>query len=201
MRVFYVSSKQTPKQKSINNTINKVLENSGHRVDFVSIDEEEIASSFNLEKNYQKIINSIKKSDFIIIEISNMSSGLFFLIALSLNEKKPVLALNNTNGKSNSTPRKGLTSYATKNKLFTYNEYNEKNLSNIISNYILEVKKIIDTKFILIISPQIDRYLEWSSVNRRMHKAQVVRRAVEQVLNDDKEYKKVLNKGKRSQKQ
>jgi len=200
MRVFYVSSKQTPKQKSINNTINKVLENSGHRVDFVSIDEEEIASSFNLEKNYQKIINSIKKSDFIIIEISNMSSGLFFLIALSLNEKKPVLALNNTNGKSNSTPRKGLTSYATKNKLFTYNEYNEKNLSNIISNYILEVKKIIDTKFILIISPQIDRYLEWSSVNRRMHKAQVVRRAVEQVLDDDKEYKKVLNKGKRSQK-
>jgi len=200
MRVFYVSSKQTPKQKSINNTINKVLENSGHRVDSVSIDEEEIASSFNLEKNYQKIINSIKKSDFIIIEISNMSSGLFFLIALSLNEKKPVLALNNTNGKSNSTPRKGLTSYATKNKLFTYNEYNEKNLSNIISNYILEVKKIIDTKFILIISPQIDRYLEWSSVNRRMHKAQVVRRAVEQVLDDDKEYKKVLNKGKRSQK-
>lgn len=200
MRVFYVSSKQTPKQKSINNTINKVLENSGHRVDSVSINEEEIASSFNLEKNYQKIINSIKKSDFIIIEISNMSSGLFFLIALSLNEKKPVLALNNTNGKSNSTPRKGLTSYATKNKLFTYYEYNEKNLSNIISNYILEVKKIIDTKFILIISPQIDRYLEWSSVNRRMHKAQVVRRAVEQVLDDDKEYKKVLNKGKRSQK-
>ena len=198
MRVFYVSSKQTPKQKSVNVEVSTILENSGHKMESVVIDEVEIASSFNLEKNYQKNISAIKKSDFIIVEISNMTSGLFFIIASALNEKKPILALNND--KSGSAPEKSLASYSAKNKLFTYIEYNDKTLNSIVSNYINNVKKVIDTKFILIISPQIDQYLEWASINRRMHKAQVVRRAVEQVMVDDKEYKKVVNKEKRLKK-
>jgi len=198
MRVFYVSSKQSPKQKTLNQKISKTLENAGHKVDFVVIDEEEIATNFNLDKNYQKNINAIKKADFVIAEISSMTSGLFFIIASTLNEKKPVLALNNS--KSNSAHAKSMASYSLKNKLFAYKEYTENTISQDVSAFLLDVKKIIDTKFILIISPEIDHYLEWASINRRMHKAQVVRRAVEQVMNEDKEYKKVLNKEKRAKK-
>ena len=196
MKMFYVGSKQSPEQKYIFLEVAKILENAGHKMDSVFIDEKEITTSFNFEKNYQKNINAIKKADYVITEISNMSSGLFFLIASALNEKKPVLALNNT--KASTTSGKSLSTYSAKNKFFTYKEYDKNNLSKEISQYIVDVKKIIDTKFILIISPQIDQYLEWASINRRMHKAQVVRRAVEQIMVEDKEYKKQLNKVKRN---
>jgi hypothetical protein len=196
MKAIYISSKQSPKQKKQMLTISSLLQNAGHKIDSILIDEVEITTSFNLEKNYQKNISALKKTDFVIAEITNMSSGLFFLIASALNEKKPVLALNGNT--SNPISEKNLLSYANKNKLFSYFEYNEKTIGQKISGYLAEVKKIIDTKFILIISPQIDQYLEWASTNRRMHKAQVVRRAVEQVMTDDKEYKKILTKEKRS---
>jgi hypothetical protein len=198
MKTFYISSKQSPKQKVISNSIAVTLQNSGHKISSVVIDEKDIATSFNLEKNYKRNINTIKKSDFIICEISNMSSGLFFWIAAALNEKKPVLALNNN--LLNSKQEKSLLTYSAKNKLLAYKEYSEENLNTVINDYLGEVKKIIDTKFILIISPQIDQYLEWASENRRMHKAQVVRRAVEDVMSEDKEYKKYQHKEKLSSK-
>jgi len=50
-------------------------------------------------------------------------------------------------------------------------------------------------KFILIITPEIDRYLEWSSIERRMHKSQVVRAAIEKVIKRDGEYQDCIRDG------
>jgi len=175
-----------------------MISNLGHKVETTLIDEAEIKTSFNFEKNFQKNINAIKKCDFVIAEISNMTSGMFFIIASALNEKKPVLAL--INNKRTSLSDNNLSNFSQKNKLFFYKEYTEKTLEQEIAKFITDVKKIIDTKFILIISSQIDQYLEWASINRRMHKAQVVRRAVEVVMNEDKEYKKFSNQNKRKKK-
>jgi hypothetical protein len=47
-------------------------------------------------------------------------------------------------------------------------------------------------KFIFIISPEIDKYLEWVSNERRMHKSQIVREAIENQANKDKEYQEFL---------
>lgn len=198
MKVFHVNSKALPKQKNNSEEIINIISNLGHKIDTVIIDETEIKNSFNFEKNYQKNINAVKKCDFVVAEVSNMSSGMFFLIASALNEKKPVIALSSNKG--DVTSNKNLVNYSVKNKLFSFKEYDTKTLESEISKYINEVKKIIDTKFILIISPQIDQYLEWASINRRMHKAQVVRRAVEVVMNEDKEYKKFFNQTKRNKK-
>jgi len=51
----------------------------------------------------------------------------------------------------------------------------------------IETNKI-DSKFILIISPEIERYLQWASKTKRMHKAQIVRLALEASIKKDKEY-------------
>ena len=198
MKVFHVNSKPLLKQKNNSEAIISIISNLGHKVETTIIDEAEIKTSFNFEKNFQKKITAIKKCDFVIAEISNMTSGMFFIIASALNEKKPVLAL--IDSKESVVSDKNLVAYSQKNKLFSYKVYSTKTLENEIAQYINDVKKIIDTKFILIISSQIDQYLEWASVNRRMHKAQVVRRAVEVVMNEDKEYKKFSNQSKRVKK-
>ena len=198
MKVFHVNSKPLLKQKNNSESIISIISNLGHKVETTIIDETEIKTSFNFEKNFQKKITAIKKCDFVIAEISNMTSGMFFIIASALNEKKPVLAL--IDSKESIVSDKNLVAYSQKNKLFSYKVYSTKTLENEIAQYINDVKKIIDTKFILIISSQIDQYLEWASVNRRMHKAQVVRRAVEVVMNEDKEYKKFSNQSKRVKK-
>ncbi|MBL8015571.1 MAG: hypothetical protein JNK26_05295, partial [Candidatus Doudnabacteria bacterium] len=72
-------------------------------------------------------------------------------------------------------------------KLAKYSKVEEAN--NEIDQFLKEARDMIDTKFILIISPEIDKYLQWSSEERRMHKAQIVRNAVEDTMNKDKEYK------------
>ena len=198
MKVFHINSKSLPKQKSNSEGIINIISNLGHKDETTLIDEAEIKTSFNFEKNFQKNINAIKKCDFVIAEISNMTSGMFFIIASALNEKKPVLAL--INNKRTSLSDNNLSNFSQKNKLFFYKEYTDKTLEQEIAKFITNVKKIIDTKFILIISSQIDQYLEWASINRRMHKAQVVRRAVEVVMNEDKEYKKFSNQAKRKKK-
>jgi len=198
MKVFHINSKSLPKQKSNSESIINIISNLGHKVETTLIDEAEIKTSFNFEKNFQKNINAIKKCDFVVAEISNMTSGMFFIIASALNEKRPVLAL--INNKRTSLSDNNLSNFSQKNKLFFYKEYTDKTLEQEIAKFITDVKKIIDTKFILIISSQIDQYLEWASVNRRMHKAQVVRRAVEVVMNEDKEYKKFSNQSKRKKK-
>ena len=161
------------------------------------IDQTQMATTYNyeiqhVEDAFRTNYNAIKKSDVVIIEASELSNGIGFLIATALNEKKPVLALNNKT--INSLPQ--LTLQSAKNKLFTYKDYTNNTLDKILNEFFSKVKSLVDTKFILIISPEIDRYLEWASVNRRMHKAQVVRSALEDIIEKDKEYKAALKKVK-----
>lgn len=51
-------------------------------------------------------------------------------------------------------------------------------------------KEAEEPKFILIISKEIDRYLEWASAAYLMHKSRIVRDAIEDRMSGDKEYKK-----------
>lgn len=47
-------------------------------------------------------------------------------------------------------------------------------------------------KFILIISAEIDKYIAWASEERKLHKAQVVRMAIEDTMAKDLDYQRWL---------
>jgi len=185
MKVLFVYSQTDPKLNKNYNEIASQLENSGNRI--IQFKLSAAKNSELAARDYQKLISQLKKIDFLVVEASNPANGIGFLVATALSEKKPVLAL--VEAKSNKT-KEEFWDYAVKSKLLTFVEYNQKTLTSSINEYLDQVKKVIDTKFILIISPEIDSYLQWASENRRMHKAQVVRRAVEEVMREDKEYKK-----------
>lgn len=195
MKIFFIVSQDGTKDEVDSQKIATTLEAQGNKVTVSTINEITTASKEDPEKAYIKNINNIKKADFVIVECTKSNAGVGFLISAAVNEKKPVLALFDQN-KTNSAPAT-IAGFAAKNKLLAVRGYNETNLETVFSEFVNEVKKVLDTKFILIISPEIDTYLQWAADNRRMHKAQVVRRAVEQVMNDDKEFKKFANLMKR----
>lgn len=127
----------------------------------------------------------IKDCDLLIAEISELNYKQGFEIARALDEKKVVIALEEE-GSNNSKD-------LPKNKSLIVKRYSSKDLVPVIEKAIKEAESKLDSKFILIISPEIDRYLEWAAQAKRMHKAQIVRNAVEQQMKKDKDYKEYLD--------
>ncbi len=149
-------------------------------IDYQKSTEEDIVKAV---KNMEK---ELRNSDVVVTENTYSIAGVGFDIATALNMKKPVLVLN-----LDSKPKAGPHPINTLDyKLLTYERYNEENLEKVLRKFVQEAKQKIDTKFILIISPQIDRYLEWAAEFKRMHKAQIVRNAVEEMMEKDPEFKK-----------
>ena len=135
---------------------------------------------------------SIKNSDLIISDITYSSGAVGFHIAMALAEKKFVLVLRKKNEEAKRIPGPII---GHNSKLLKFKEYTttaERNKA--IADFVNVTKKKLDSKFILIISAEIDRYLEWSSQENRMHKAQIVRDAIEKVMLKDKDYRAYLDK-------
>ncbi len=188
MKIFFISDRKDLKHKTECETIISTLSANGNQVDRSHFNRTSEQDSNNFEKAYKDNLKSIKECEVLVAEVTNLSSGIGFLISTAMGQKKPVLALFNKNSDNKpSTTLRGST-----NRLMNFKYYTSANLQDVIKEFLVKVKKELDTKFILIISPEIDRYLEWASEFRRMHKAQVVRESVEAVIKKDKEYKSLL---------
>src|SRR5438270_801954 len=73
------------------------------------------------------------------------------------------------------------------NNLLNYKTYSEKNLEEIIKQFLNDAKKLLDSKFILIIPPEIEQYLSWGSNKKGIRKAEIVRQAVEEFMAKDED--------------
>ena len=135
---------------------------------------------------HKELDRYLKDSDLYIAEISEPSVGIGYEISQAITQRKPVLALNYE--ESNFQPL--ATIQGLKSKYIIYRKYNEKDIKEILTKFVKNSKKIVDTKFILIISPEIDKYLEWAADFKRMHKAQIVRNSLEKEMENDIDYKK-----------
>jgi nucleoside 2-deoxyribosyltransferase len=138
---------------------------------------------------YKNMMNAIKQCDVMIVDISSRSSGVGYEIGVAITEKKPILAVYSGSKEAHSS----LSLASNPSKYLSVKNYtSDKSLLSLSEAFIKDAQQKIDTKFILIISPQIDKYLEWAASERRMHKAQVVREALEAQMNKDKEYQAFL---------
>ena len=177
--------------KNFYNEIKKVLESNEVNVNFdyfsTSIDED----NKDIEKTYKKNKKLIRDCDFLVAEVTLFGSGIGYLIAEAISMHKPVLALYNT--KIGDKPSTIIKASSVSRKL-NFVEYSEKSeLKKSIEKYLKEVKTKLDTKFILIIPAEIDRYLEWASKEKRMHKAQLVREAIDKIIEEDRDYQEYQN--------
>jgi len=188
MKVAFISSRLEGTNLERANKIISTIESTGAKVDKSmlrrSLDEE----LQDVESIYKDNLKSIKSSDLLIADTTQYSAGIGYLVAMAMTEKKPVLAIHYEKSENiHSVMLKGA-----KSPLLSYIDYNEDNVGEIVTSYLNDIKGKLDTKFILIISPKIDKYLKWAADERRLHKAQVVREAVDQMMKKDKEYKEHL---------
>lgn len=139
-------------------------------------------------KIYRELDKFLKQADVYIADISLPSVAIGYEISQAIVLRKPVLAL--INEKSSFQPL--ATIKGNKSRYLELEKYNVDTLPKILKDFMKKSKKKLDSKFILIVSPEIDSYLTWSSQENRMHKAQIVRDAIEKVMNKDTEYKRFL---------
>lgn len=196
MKAFYTaSSTYFYNNKKLYQAGAKHLKGTGTKVfdHLISVVEDTHSNNISEElfTNAAKIqTTNIKNADIVIADITDSSGAVGFHVATALSEKKPVLVLRQKKERANRLPGPII---GNKSKLLRFAEYtNLEERTKAISDFLSWSKLKLDSKFILIISSEIDRYLEWSSQENRMHKAQIVRDAIEKVMNKDSEYKKYI---------
>lgn len=193
MKIHIAASKSSIKTPGVElKLIKELLEKQGHKVRTNHILKPTIPQNMKdieFKKVYKKIHNWIKTADVLIADITTPSNGVGHEIFLALNEGKPVLAIYAYDAK---TPR-DLSVRGNPSRLLTTKSYTRENLEEVLQDFCNDAKTKLDTKFILIISPEIDKYIRWSAEKRRKHKAQVVREAIEDKMKKDNEYAKYLS--------
>lgn len=137
-------------------------------------------------KFYQALWKKAKTGDAVIAELSSPSTEVGYIIADALREKKPVLVLVNKKAKGGYMP-----SLSWKKPEFLMTKvYVDEQLEGVIDEFLSFATTKVDTKFILIITPEIDAYLRWKASEEGVRKAEVVRRAIASYMENDEGYKK-----------
>lgn len=195
MKVYFSATlTEDPKYKKLYEAIlsaleedkHKVMEYGSHRIDpknLLNREEEDI------KKVYKELDSYLKQADLYVAEISLPSVGIGYEISQAIANRKPVLALSYKDTKFQPLA----TIEGNKSRYLQHQVYNEANIKQVIRDFIQEAKQKLDTKFILIIPAEIDKYLEWASDYKRMHKAQLVRQAIEKFMEKDSDWSEFLS--------
>jgi 2'-deoxynucleoside 5'-phosphate N-hydrolase len=179
-------------KENIEEIITKVINysrNEGHSINDIfpifenDTDERPIQGKSIEDSN--KVVKYIKNADIVVAELSHPSSGVGFEISLALTEKKPVLVLVHGQNKANLSAliKNNSSKYLT---VKSYTSASE--IEGVLKYFFKDAKEKIDTKFILIIPPEIDKYLEWNARERGIPKAEITRDAIEKIMQKDEKY-------------
>lgn len=171
MNIYFTTGYENPKKsgKNIRIILDTITEN-GHSIlkrplkaelgsNVYSVDESKISDIFDflndpIEKIYASATTRIRNADVVIAEASYfLSPGLGFELGYALHEKKPVLVL--INKKSDVVMSEVIE--GNPSRYFTLNRYStEEDLRRMVKEFLKAAKQKLDTKFILIISPEIE---------------------------------------------
>lgn len=108
----------------------------------------------NNVKEYEKFVKDIRRSDFVVTEVSgSATANIGFIIAVALEMGKPIIALCIENDAPPLVK-------AIPSELFRFVEYTEDNLSQLLSFEVSEVSKLRIKRFTLLFPPEITSFLD-----------------------------------------
>jgi len=132
-------------------------------------------------------IESVKTADLLVAEISQQSVGVGYQIATAMDNKIPVLCLI-TDEINGGKPSQIIES--SNSPLVTIREYKKSNVREIIKDYFRRFSNKSLIKFNFIITPEIDKYLNWKSRNGKLSKSEILRKLImDHIIVNDLEYK------------
>ncbi|OGY43848.1 MAG: hypothetical protein A2729_05180 [Candidatus Buchananbacteria bacterium RIFCSPHIGHO2_01_FULL_39_14] len=199
MRIYFAADNQAEErlQKRFSDII-EVLSNAGVLVSSNLADKNLVNfSSQDLEKISQAGETILEKMDGLVIEETKSLAESGYLIALALAHKKPILYLLEK-GKTVNKNLLHLKNDKSITKLLNLKNYTEKDLEQIILEFLGEVEKgegkqLPNIKFTLRVTSRIERYLHWKTHNTKLSKADFLRELIKKLIDQDEDYKKFSN--------
>jgi hypothetical protein len=145
-----------------------------------------------MKELYKACVDALNAADLVIIEdtISNFSTG--HQITLALQRKKPTLVL--WQGRKH-RKFKQMFIHGVESDLLEITEYSKDDLQEAIEVFIAKYEKFSEkNRFHLVLSNLERSYLDWAQFVKGKSRTKVIREALREVINDDREYKKYLSK-------
>lgn len=182
--VFIASHSQKKELESYYKRVLKLLEYKGYEVASGSLFDEkrENAEIDNREKWYKKSIKEIHNADLVVVEISYPSTAnVGHELTYALEIGKPVIALYHKD-------RDPVFLRGREDEKLLLFAYNDRDLEDVLDAGLDIATSVQDVRFNFFISPQIGRYLDWVSKNKRIPRAVYLRRLIEEDMRNNKEY-------------
>lgn len=131
---------------------------------------------------YKKALETLKKADVIMMEVSGHSLSMGFIVSKALDLCKPVVAFYKKGNKP-------FFLSGINDPKFKLIEYTCQNINEMLDLAIEEVKKGIDVRFNFFVSPKILNYLDWVAQKRMIPRSVFLRSLIEREIKKDKQFK------------
>lgn len=202
MRIYFTADNQAEeKLQQRFSTIISILSQAGVLV-MSNLADKNITgfSPHDMEKLDQSGEVLLEKMDALIIEGTRPFAESAYSVAIALTHKKPILYLSEK-GKAINKNLVHLKKDKNTSGLIHLEYYTTPHLEKIIQEFLQQVEKgqgreIPNIKFTLRITSRIERYLHWKTHNTKISKADFLREVIEQIIDEDENYLKYINKDK-----
>jgi len=132
-------------------------------------------------KLYKQSMESIRKCDVCVVEVSTHSLTMGYLLQQALNMGKPVIALHMPSNRP-------VFIAGIEDEKLQVVEYTLENLHNELEAALQNAQENIDVRFNFFISPSIGRYLDWVSKVKKIPRSVYLRALIEREMRENKEY-------------
>ncbi|MFA5995035.1 MAG: hypothetical protein WCW27_02265 [Patescibacteria group bacterium] len=136
--------------------------------------------------------NTLERVHGIILEITQPTPEMHYLLAQAIILQKPTLCLYS----KHNVPRAMLAHLSKKNipRSILVKSYSERTLEQIVQAFLLTIDRTVSIaeaptiKFTLRLTPALEQYLEWLARQHNVNKAEQMRALLKQIIAADKEY-------------
>lgn len=144
---------------------------------------------------YNKTVQSILASDFVVIEGTISSFSIGHQLTLALSKNKPVLYMMYRDAGENKNKLQNNFVHGVNSPLLTVAKYSSiEDIKKILTNF-FNNNSSVSTKFNIVLNKEIDNYLDWASFYYKMNKSEFIRDIINKHMKEtDANYKKYLSK-------
>lgn len=205
MKVHFASStSELKKYKNNYLEICRQIKKIGHTITRDWIEEaigfyEKGTLEIDREDIYKKVMESVLTSDVVVIEGTVSSFSVGHQITVALTKNKPILFLEFKESDKKSYFKNSFID-GIKSPLITTAKYNLNNLREILEDFFNRNKNGLAVKFNIVLTKEIDNYLDWASFTYKISKSEFIRKIIQKYMNEtDHRYRKYLSQLKNKQ--
>jgi len=134
------------------------------------------------KENYIESMNSVKKADIVVMEVTGHSMSMGYLISKALEMNKPVIALH----KKESVP---VFINGISDQKLIISGYTEENIEEVMGMTLKKASSLIDVRFNFFVNSKILSYLDWVASKKMLPRSVFLRNLIEHEMKKDKEFK------------